>query len=105
MSDRRPPAVSAIDPDRIVEIDVRDDLRNGREPFSRIMTASRETPPDGALVVRAIFEPVPLYGVLAQQGFGHHTERLADDDWRVWFVRQPDVRDGRSSPFTSEKRP
>jgi TusA-related sulfurtransferase len=39
------------------------------------------------LRVRAIFEPVPLYHVLGKQGFTHWTERLADDDWRIWFLR------------------
>ena len=71
--------------DRIVTVDVREDLRSGREPFSRIMTARRTVPAGGALAVRAIFEPVPLYAVMAQHGLAHHTERHAEDDWEVWF--------------------
>jgi uncharacterized protein (DUF2249 family) len=35
--------------------------------------------------VRAIFEPAPLYAVMAKQGLAHWTQRLAADDWRVWF--------------------
>jgi uncharacterized protein (DUF2249 family) len=77
----------------IVEADVREDLRNGREPFARIMAARRELPDGGALVVRAIFEPVPLYMVLEKQGLLHFTEKLADDDWRVWFYRAPAPRE------------
>lgn len=37
------------------------------------------------LRVRAIFEPVPLYGVMVQNGLEHWTEEVAEDDWRVWF--------------------
>lgn len=81
----RPPALEGLPPERILDLDVREDLRTGREPFSRIMGALRELPEDGVLRLRAVFEPVPLYGVLEKRGFHHWTERLAPDDWRVWF--------------------
>jgi uncharacterized protein (DUF2249 family) len=80
-----PDALASIETDRIIDLDVREDLRNGREPFGRIMEARRTLLPGGVLRLRAIFEPVPLYKVLGKQGFGHWTERLADDDWRIWF--------------------
>ena len=85
----RPEALSAIPEDRVVELDVRDALRNGEEPFSRIMAARREVADDGALRLRAIFEPVPLYAVMARQGFEHWTEQLDADDWVIWFYRDP----------------
>ena len=75
----------------MVDADVREDLRAGREPLRRILDAARATPVGGVLRVRAIFEPVPLYAVLGKQGFSHFTERLAHDDWRVWFQRSPDA--------------
>ncbi|MHB1313548.1 MAG: DUF2249 domain-containing protein [Gemmatimonadaceae bacterium] len=84
-----PLALQVVDAAQVIEADVREDLRAGREPFARIMTARGDVPLHGALMVRAIFEPAPLYKVMAKQGFAHHTERLADDDWRVWFY--PDV--------------
>ncbi|MCL4290954.1 MAG: DUF2249 domain-containing protein [Thermoleophilia bacterium] len=85
----RPAALREIPAENIVEVDVREDLRAGREPFSRIMASRRDVPEGGALCVRAIFEPVPLYDVLGAQGLDHHTERLAEDDWRVWFYAVP----------------
>ena len=81
----RPAALAAIDEERIVVLDVRDELRAGREPFSLIMGALRSVPEGGALVIRAIFEPVPLYAVMKRQGLEHWTEELAADDWRVSF--------------------
>ncbi|MGE3764375.1 MAG: DUF2249 domain-containing protein [Kofleriaceae bacterium] len=80
-----PEALRATPPDRIVDVDVREDLRAGREPFRRILDAARALPRGHVLRVRAIFEPAPLYAVLAKQGLGHATERHADDDWCVWF--------------------
>lgn len=81
----KPPALEAADPTRILDLDVREDLRAGREPFQRIMHARHALSHDGILRIRAIFEPRPLYGVLGREGFEHWTERLADDDWRIWF--------------------
>lgn len=80
-----PTALREVEEGRILDVDVRDDLRSGREPFSRIMAAQKELQPDGVLRLRAIFEPRPLYGVMASHGLDHWTEQLADDDWRVWF--------------------
>lgn len=82
--------LATIPEEMLVEVDVREDLRSGQEPFGRIMAARGRVSEDGALVVRAIFEPVPLYRVLGNQGFIHHTEQLGDEDWRVWFYRPAD---------------
>lgn len=80
-----PAPLRALDETRIVDLDVREDLRSGREPFARIMDARTTLPPDGVLRLRAIFEPYPLYAVMERHGLSHWTERLSDDDWRVWF--------------------
>lgn len=86
-TDGRPEPLVDLDPDRIEELDVREQLRRGGEPFERIMAAAGGLPDDGVLRVRALFEPAPLYAVMASRGFQHWTEKLADDDWRVWFWR------------------
>lgn len=89
MNDTQPAELQRITDDMRVSVDVRDDLRNGREPFSTIMAALRSVPAGGALGVRAIFEPVPLYRALERQGLAHWTEELAADDWLVWFYPEP----------------
>ncbi|HEU4613501.1 MAG TPA: DUF2249 domain-containing protein [Kofleriaceae bacterium] len=80
-----PDAWRALPAERIVDVDVREDLRAGKEPFRRILDAARALPRGSVLRVRAIFEPAPLYGVLAKHGLGHATEQLGPEDWRVWF--------------------
>lgn len=70
-----------------VTLDVRDDLRAGREPFSAIMAAVANLPPGDVLHLRAIFEPLPLYVVMEKRGFAHESQAQADDDWSVWFWR------------------
>ena len=73
--------------DGAVEVDVRDELSKGGEPFSRIMSAVAALAPDGVLHLRAPFEPVPLLAVMSKRGFDSRTEKHADDDWSVWFFR------------------
>lgn len=81
--------LATVPPERIRDLDVRDTLRAGGEPFEAIMEARRTIQPGEVLRLRAIFEPVPLYFVMAAQGLEHWTEQLADDDWRVWFFASP----------------
>jgi uncharacterized protein (DUF2249 family) len=83
--DTVPAALRALPAERIVDLDVRDDLRHGREPFRQIMDAARALPEGSVLRLRAIFEPAPLYAVLGRLGLAHAVERLAPDDWCVWF--------------------
>lgn len=84
----RPPFLAGIPETSVVIADVRDELRAGREPFSIIMAARATLPAGGALCVRAIFEPAPLYRVLGKQGLAHWTESRAADDWIVWFYEE-----------------
>jgi uncharacterized protein (DUF2249 family) len=97
-----PAALAAWPASRQVHLDVREDIRRGQEPFARIMAAVKALAPDEALVLRAPFEPIPLYGVLFKRGFGHWTDSRAPDDWSVWFYRaggaEPGAGTGTPSP-------
>jgi TusA-related sulfurtransferase len=83
---------------RIVEVDVRADLREGREPLARIMAATNALVAGEVLRVRAIFEPVPLFTVLGKRGFLHESTAHAADDWSVWFWR-----DAESAPVSADR--
>ncbi len=71
-------------------IDVREDLRSGREPLPKIMAAASGVEPGEVLVVRATFEPRPLFQVLGAKGFEAWSEELGEGDWKVYFLRQPE---------------
>jgi len=83
------PRPALLDTLRAVRLDVREDIARGAEPFPRIMGAVRTLAEGEALVLRAPFEPIPLYDVLAARGLAHWTERHGDRDWSVWFYRGP----------------
>jgi len=83
----RPAALAAVPDSRQVHIDVREDIARGQEPFARIMAAVKGLREGDVFVLRAPFEPIPLYDVLGKRGFAHWTESLGAADWRLWFYR------------------
>jgi uncharacterized protein (DUF2249 family) len=86
-SDQAGPRPAVLEGLRPVHVDVRDDIRRGAEPFAKIMAAVKGLRDDEVLVLRAPFEPVPLYDVLGRRGLAHWTERHEATDWSVWFYR------------------
>lgn len=85
----------------ILTLDVREDLRQGREPFSKIMSAAGQLEPGQKFLLVAPFEPAPLFTVLGKQGFDHQSRRLPSGDWEVLFTLQP----GDHAPFVPSARP
>jgi len=71
----------------ITTLDVRDDIRAGREPFSKIMAAAAALSPHDGLRIIAPFAPTPLFHVLAKQGFSHELKAIPGGDWEVLFTR------------------
>jgi hypothetical protein len=88
----------------VVEVDVREDLRNGREPFSKIMAAVGALGDDEVLHLRAIFEPAPLFALMAKRGLSHESVAHAPDDWSVWFWKPDAEREIEVAP-ASESLP
>lgn len=72
---------------RAVTVDVRDDIRRGREPFGKIMQAVATLGQDQDLILIAPFQPAPLFAVLGNQGFSHTARELESGDWEVTFTR------------------
>lgn len=66
------------DAESVLDVRERDD-----PPFPAISDALDGLGPDEHLRLVNDFEPVPLYDVLADRGFEHETERIADDEWHV----------------------
>lgn len=74
--------------EKVVTVDVREDIRTGKEPFSKIMTAVAGLAADDRLRLLAPFEPAPLFNVMAKKGFGHAARPIGNGDWEVLFTRQ-----------------
>jgi uncharacterized protein (DUF2249 family) len=88
-----------------VTLDVREDLRRGREPFSKIMSTVLELQPEQGLLLIAPFEPVPLFAVLKKQGFAHEARETDKGDWEVLFTRNGKVSENAVNvPEAGEKK-
>lgn len=70
-----------------IVLDVREDLREGREPFQKIMSAAGSVPVGSRLVLYATFKPTPLLAVLQGQGFESEATPIENGEWRVTFHR------------------
>jgi hypothetical protein len=76
-----------FDPAKLVEIDVRETIGRGEEPLQQILQAADGLPAGGVLHIRSPFKPAPLFAVLADRGFAHHTVNFGAKDWSSWFWR------------------
>jgi len=88
MAEARPAALRDLPESRQVHLDVRDMIHRGEEPFPQIMEVVRGLGDDQVFVLRAPFEPLPLYRLLGRQGLAHWAEPRGPGDWIVWFYRQ-----------------
>ncbi|MBN9555558.1 MAG: DUF2249 domain-containing protein [Alphaproteobacteria bacterium] len=86
-----------------IDLDVRPILRNGGEPFGKIMDAVTALAPDQGLRLYATFKPVPLFSVLEAKGFIHEAKEIGGGDWEVLFRRggKPEMRGSQAAPAAS----
>lgn len=88
---------------KIVTLDVREDIHNGREPFSRILQTASQLGRNQKLRLIAPFQPVPLFEVLAGEGFSHQVKPRAGGDWEILFSRSSEpVLASEKTPASSQ---
>ncbi len=72
-----------------IELDVREELRRGGEPLGGILDAAEKIRTGQILLVRAIFEPRPLFAVLGNRGFESWAVEEGPEDWKSYFYKKP----------------
>jgi uncharacterized protein (DUF2249 family) len=75
-----------------VELDVRPILRNGGEPFEKIMQTVSGLQPGQGLRLYATFKPTPLLHVLGSKGYTHQAKELGGGEWEVLFIPSDSAR-------------
>jgi hypothetical protein len=74
---------------RMIEIDVREDLKKKQEPFQKIMEAIKEVKDENdILILHVPFKPTPLFAVLKAKGFTHEAEEIDKKHWKVIFTKK-----------------
>ncbi|MBI3122709.1 MAG: DUF2249 domain-containing protein [candidate division NC10 bacterium] len=102
-----PEELRRLPEERRVILDVREQVRAGEEPYHWIMKTVASLRADQVLQLCNIFEPVPLYDVLAQRGFAHWTERRGPQEWWITFypAATPAERSSAPSAASSPQAP
>ncbi len=88
-----------------VTVDVREDIRSGREPLGKILQAVDRLNPGEKLRLLAPFKPAPLFSLLAQRGFSHEATPLDGGDWEVLFSPGAAPAEATPGPRRSSPRP
>ena len=86
----------------VVKLDVRQEIQQGREPFGLIMRTVGQLQPKESLLLVAPFEPVPLFGVMANRGFSHTARALPDGSYEILFEQASPVAVSEISPSRPE---
>lgn len=82
----QPPAW--LDQDRVAaRFDARPLHAEGQNPIAPILKAAKEVPVGSIFYLHNTFEPLPLYDVLAKQGFTPWARQNGPEDWEVFFHR------------------
>ncbi|MCM3588767.1 DUF2249 domain-containing protein [Mesobacillus maritimus] len=71
-----------------IELDVREDIKKGNDPFRVIMETITTFKNGDTLILHAPFQPVPLYNVLAAKEFEHETQKINDNHYKVIFIKK-----------------
>jgi len=79
-------------------VDVRDDIRRGAEPFSKIMAVAAKVDVGDSLLLLVPFEPMPLFKVMEHQGFTHSGKQTSAGHWEVCFTRVGETPAGATPP-------
>lgn len=72
---------------KVVELDVREDVKNKLEPFQKIMDAIGTLQAGDVFILHAPFKPLPLFTVMKAKGFSHEALELEEKHWKVTFKK------------------
>lgn len=83
-----PGFMKAIDPGKIVDLDVRPFIESGKDPLDIILKEIRILKPGHILKIINSFEPTPLILLLGKRGFESYTENINDDLVHTFFYKK-----------------
>ncbi|NJN26662.1 MAG: DUF1858 domain-containing protein [Cyclobacteriaceae bacterium] len=78
----------AIDPAKVVTMDVRPILAGGEDPLHQIQARVKELRLGEILSIINTFEPSPLIALLGKQGFLTHVNKVGDKHIETFFIKK-----------------
>ena len=88
----RPDVLEPVTEEDLVDLDVRPILRNGGEPFGKIMSVLQGGGRGRCFGSAPRLSRPPLFGVLGAKGWNHWIEYGEEGNWVIWFYRDGDVQ-------------
>ncbi|MBU8906112.1 DUF2249 domain-containing protein [Desertibacillus haloalkaliphilus] len=73
---------------KVVELDVREDLKNKIEPFQKIMKAVKSLEKDDTFILHTTFKPKPLLSLLKTKGFTNEVEKIDNNYYVTTFKKK-----------------
>lgn len=93
-----PEVISQLKKEAILELDVRKELEEGRDPLKLILGKVKEVQKDQALKLINTFEPVPLIKILEEQGFISYVDTVKSDLVETYFFKPVAMESIESGP-------
>lgn len=94
--------INSIDPSKLTELDVRDEIASGKDPFALIMDALKVMPEDNTLKLTNIFEPIPLINKLNKKGYKTFVDTSVDGVVITYFHKEQDMDIEEETRFASK---
>lgn len=83
--------IDNINPDTLTELDVRDEIAGGNDPFAIIMDAIKVLPEGNTLKLINVFEPIPLINKLNKKGYESFVDSSQDGMIITYFHKKEDM--------------
>ncbi|SMO60977.1 DUF2249 domain-containing protein [Melghirimyces algeriensis] len=84
-----------------LELDVRMELKNGQDPFDKIMDSVKQLQEHQTFILHTTFKPYPLISLMEMKGYGGHSKEVTTEHWITTFVHKnrqhPDQYEASSS--------
>lgn len=83
-----PAFLSSVQPDQIINFDVRPIIEEGKDPLTSITAKVKSLPTGGVLKIINSFEPTPLIVLLEKQGFKSFVDPVEDQLVETYFFKE-----------------
>jgi uncharacterized protein (DUF2249 family) len=94
--------ITKIDPSTITELDVRDEIAGGSDPFATIMAAIKKLPEGNTLKLINVFEPIPMINKLNKKGYESFVDNTQEGMVITYFHKIQDMEIDEETRFASK---
>lgn len=91
--------------EKIVELDVRDDLKNKLEPFQKIMSSVKNLQKGEIFVLHSTIKPAPLITLMKTKGWASEVEKRNEEHYVTTFKKKKRSLKFWKNDDEKEKRP